>query len=287
MPKKPNQSNNWNFNVVTKKLVVEGTGQQTPFIATVREDSGDVLGVASEHYGVIQNSQLIDAARNAMDTMGIATSGGVQENIIATKGGARMYAMYTFKNMTADRQKGDTMGYRITLKNSFDRSGSASLELGFLRLICTNGMVSLEPEYSLYKKHSLTADLSSIPEILARALASGDKAMGVFNRLEDTAISMEQGLFIIGNLVKAGTFSEKLAEDIKSAWLNPAFEQDSGRNLYNLYNAITYVLSRKVEAERFEMARRVNFSALAKLRDAAMDSKKLDKLFAPIEIVVS
>jgi hypothetical protein len=47
-------------------------------------------------------------------------------------------------------------------------------------------------------------------------------------------------------------------EGIEAVWRNPAYEEDTDRNLYNLYNAATQFLTRNVSTERYEYSERVN-----------------------------
>ena len=52
--------------------------------------------------------------------------------------------------------------------------------------------------------------------------------------------------------------SGKVREGIEAVWRNPAYELDTDRNLYNLYNATTQFLTRNVAEERYEYSERVS-----------------------------
>ena len=59
-------------------------------------------------------------------------------------------------------QVGDTLGMRLILNNSFDRSLRLSLVVAILRLVCTNGMKALGTEFALTKRHSKKTSLDDL-----------------------------------------------------------------------------------------------------------------------------
>jgi hypothetical protein len=150
--------------------------------------------------------------------------------------------------------------------------------MGMLRLICTNGMTTLEKEQSMTKKHSTGNSLDFLGDALTRAIASWDKAMLTYSRLENIELSQDQGLNVLHNLSKTGTVSERMAGEISKLWNNPTYREDSGRNLYSLYNAVTQHLTHEVEDTRFELAERVSQKTLRAFDAAAKTTSKRDKL---------
>ena len=69
-------------------------------------------------------------------------------------------------------------------------------------------------------------------------------------------------------------------------WLKPPFPEDKNRNLYNLYNAVTYHLTHKVEPTRFEYADKVNSNVLNRFVKAAnskVDFGKLTRIPTPTQ----
>ena len=61
-----------------------------------------------------------------------------------------------------------------------------------------------------------------------------------------------------GLVFRAVAKGGKVREGIEAVWRNPAYEEDTDRNLYNLYNAATQFLTRNVSQERYEYSERVN-----------------------------
>ena len=279
MPKVPTQTSNYDFTVEQVPLFDE-KGRRSGFFGNQRTDNGAILGVTSERYGIQNNAPLIERAEEAFKAQGLEWE-EENRNIVVTGDGQRMRAVYDFPNQIKrreDRNVGDNMGLRLTVQNSFDRSLRVSFAMGVLRLVCTNGMTSLEKEQSMTKKHSSGNDLNFLGEALSRAIGSWDKALLTYNNLESIEIKPQEGLNALHNLAKGGALSDRMAGEISKIWNNPTYEEDKGRNLYNLYNAVTEHLTREVEGTRYELAERINHKVLSRLDQAARSGAKKDKL---------
>ena len=279
MPKVPTQTSDYNFTVEQVPLFDE-KGRRSGFFGNQRTDNGAILGVTSERYGIQNNAPLIERAEEAFKAQGLEWE-EENRNIVVTGDGQRMRAVYAFPNQIKrreDRNVGDNMGLRLTVQNSFDRSLRVSFAMGVLRLVCTNGMTSLEKEQSMTKKHSSGNDLNFLGEALSRAIGSWDKALLTYNNLESIEIKPQEGLNALHNLAKGGALSDRMAGEISKIWNNPTYEEDKGRNLYNLYNAVTEHLTREVEGTRYELAERINHKVLSRLDQAARSGAKKDKL---------
>jgi hypothetical protein len=182
-------------------------------------------------------------------------------------------------------QVGDTMAYRLTAQNSFDRSLRISFALGLVRLICTNGMVTMEKEVEMVKKHSRQVNIGDIisDDALDNALAKLGDSVNVYGRLAQVELEQEQGLNILANLAKGKVISEKVRESIAHIWNSPTHDEDKDRNLYNLNNAVTQHLTHEVADERFEYANRVTTNVLKRFDMAARNPKRLEKLWTPVK----
>lgn len=277
MPKVPTQTSDYDFTVEQVPLF-DAKGRRTGFYGNQRADNGVVLGVTSERYGIQQNAPLIERAEQAFADQNL---GDFERNVVVTGDGQRMRAVYDFKTQVkerSERKRGDNMGLRLTVQNSFDRSLRVSFAMGVLRLVCTNGMTTLEKEQSMTKKHSTGNSLDFLGEALEKAIGSWDKALITYNNLENIEIKPEQGLNVLHNLAKGGALSERMAGEISKIWNAPTYVEDEGRNLYNLYNAVTQHLTREVEDTRFELAERVSQKVLRSLNAVVTSDAKRNKL---------
>ena len=252
------------------------------YFMNIRQDNDEILGWTTERYGLVHHADVLGRADEAFEARGI----DVERKVIVTEGGAKMRAQYDLKGdlFKADvPQVGDTMAYRLTAQNSYDRSLRISFALGLVRLVCTNGMTTTEKEIEMVKKHSTNINIGDLitEDALDSALAKLKNGLSVYSRLAGVELEQEQGLTILQNLANAKVFSEKMRENIAQIWNSPTHEEDSARNLYNLNNAVTQHLTHEVADERFEYANRVTSNVLKRFDLASRNGKRLEKLWTP------
>jgi hypothetical protein len=298
MPRQAIQTNDYDFNVTQTPLytVRDEDNKKSGYLANVREDTGEVLGICTDRYALVQNSDLIDRAEAAFERKGLTD---FEREVYVTDSGSKMRVNYDFKGHDIEiPEVGDTMGFRLTLQNSFDRSLRVSFALGMLRLVCTNGMQTLEKEFDMLKKHSAQLDLDKLltTEAIDSALNRFKESGDVFGRLAMAKITQDEGKAALGNLLKKNVFSEKVREGIANRFDNPTYEEDgkagNERNLYQLYNAVTQHLTadnltdstgnavgRMVDT-RFEYANRISSNVLKSLDRATTNKNNLAALVA-------
>ena len=249
--------------------------QKAGFWGTRRTDTGQVLGVTSDKYGLLLNSDLVKTVDEVLTDKGL----DYERQITVARDGATMYGRYEFPNELRKVQKvGDEMGMRITIRNSYDRTSFAGLELGMLRLVCTNGMKSMRRAFGFNQKHSRKLSLDGVSDAIDRAVKAFDTVGGEFTKLSECSINDTSGDYVLKNLTSDKILSEKLREEIVKVWLNPPFPEDKNRNLYNLYNAVTYHLTHKVEPTRFEYADKVHSNVLNRFVKATTNPTEFSKL---------
>ena len=106
-------------------------------------------------------------------------------------------------------------------------------------------------------------------------------SLDVYSQMARLEVSQEQGLIILQNLANGKVFSEKVRESIAQIWNTPSYEEDKGRNLYNLNNAVTQHLTHEVADERYEYANRVTGNVLKRFDLASRNKSRLNKLWTP------
>ena len=289
MAKLNKQSDNYNYIVEAAPSfhqLPDGGMVKDGFIVNRRTDNFDVLGKVTTQYGIVQNADLISAAEDAFKQEGLTD---FKRTIVVTKDGARMNAVYDFRNKTQKLAVGDEVGLRLTVQNSFDGSLPASFLAGLLRLVCSNGMVRMDKDstFGLTKKHGVGISTAFVHDALLKAIEGWSKSTTIFNKLATVALTQEQGHAILTRLTEGKVLSEKVREGIAQIWTMPTHREDSARNLYNLYNAATQHLTHDVAPTRFDLANRTSASILAAFERAAEDGSRLARLTAPLPADVS
>ena len=254
--------------------------------ANQRNDDGKVVGpIVSHRYGLAQNADVIEIGENAMTNAGLS---GWERNVCVYGDGERMRVTWDFRDETKsvrveDRKVGDELGLRLSLQNSFNRETKLSLNLGLLRLVCSNGMTALDNEFGLAQKHNSKLNIGMMSNALGRALESfnSGKATEVFSLLADKPVEQAQGLIALQNMVNDKLFSERTRKGIAELWNAPTHGEDSDRNLYNLYNAGTQYLTHSIAENRRELAEKTSRSLLTSLNIAVRDEALFSKLITP------
>ena len=260
------------------------TANSTGWFATVRTDTNQVLGVHTDHYGILQNRDIDEAIQDVIQEYndncerdGRQGLGEARKKFIVCRDGARVYGRYDFEAYTQSVPKVGDLSLRLTSNNSFDRSCKGNVALEVLRTICSNGQKTTMKDFSLTKKHTQQVNTNFIGDALRSAIEAFDAgdAFKVYGRLADKNITQEQWDNILKNLEGSGGMSTKVREEVNLIWENPSYQEDQERNLMNLYNSVTQHLTREVEDERHEYADGINtkvLRALDKLSQGAEQS---------------
>ena len=148
-------------------------------------------------------------------------------------------------------------------------------------------MTTTEKEVEMVKKHSKQLNIADLvtDDALDNALAKLKDSVNVYSRLAQVELDEEQGLNILKTLTQGKVISEKLREEIAKIWIAPTHNEDKGRNLYNLNNAVTQHLTRNVEDTRAELSERVSRNVFKRLYKGATQETELQKLLLPLRTV--
>lgn len=124
-------------------------GNEIPRMKAVcREDTGQVLSVVSDRYTLVTHSQVMDAARGFIDSLGTPEiSYGLH------KDGTTMMATLTYREHVEDVTVNDKVGLRVYIENSYDASKSVRVYIGALVLSCLNGAVASRNVYNFRARH--------------------------------------------------------------------------------------------------------------------------------------
>lgn len=142
---------NWNFPIELQELrTAPGGVVAARTKALVRTDSNEILATVSTRYKPILYSEVIDQARAFTSAFGAPT-----ERVALSKNGAVMCAEYTYMDKTFAVAKGDVVGLRVYINNSYNTSSSVTVRIGCLVLSCLNGMVASKDVYSYSWRHSM------------------------------------------------------------------------------------------------------------------------------------
>jgi hypothetical protein len=126
---------------------------------------------------------------------------------------------------------GDRFTPGISISNSEVGLASLSIAAFFLRLVCTNGMIS-KTEVSASYRHISLKILEKFPEVLERASFELGQQKSQFRISMQTAV--ENPLMTIESFNRQFQIGEKERELVKLGW-----EQEAGKSMFHVANAYT------------------------------------------------
>lgn len=257
-------------------------GRPTGLFGTRRLDNNRFFSTCSNQYQVLQNSELLDAAEQAWGERGL---GKWTRSITLEDGGARVYASYDFRDTgMTEVKKGDIVGMRLTVTNSFDCTMRASIDVGLLRLVCTNGMTSTFNGLAMSQKHTTALNPKFIAASMDDVFTGYQQTVTELRTMSEIGISQVQGTNILSRLAVAEVFSRRTADKINAIWEKPTYSADADRTLYNLYNAATQHLTHEVGGVKPELAYETSKDLYRKLRKATAQRDYLEQLSTPVLI---
>jgi hypothetical protein len=243
-----------------------------------RTDTGVIIGVTSERYGIVQNSAFTDSIENGFRDVGLSFS---KRDAIVTRWGARSHIEYEFNTRTAIVAKGDTVALRIIARNSFDGTSKSSISVGAVRLVCLNGMTSFKQDLSMSVRHTTNVSPAFVNQVLQQAMSEWAELNNVWANMARINVTQQQGYTIIDNLTKRGIYAERFAKAVTDVWARPSYREDEGRNIWNLYNAHTQVLTHNYGIAKYEMTQRSGHNIVTSLRGASVNENEFLSLVTP------
>jgi hypothetical protein len=247
--------------------------QETPYRAVVDENGHD-LSTVSKAYTLVQSADAISVLESCADMMGLALSRqkGLYRN------GRAFFAFNTPD--FAFQVPGDTSTIvpNIWLRNDYRGKGSLSLSVGWLRLVCQNGLIRATVARSYAHRHVGTVDLFAflggalqkamealqVERVIAETLANTPLPKPEFELTYSSHESAQEAIDGNRNLLVAEIF-----RDTPTRYLAPlaenvhAYVSELGPTRWALAQAVTDVASHRMqETQRGEARRDPNLGAM-------------------------
>ena len=134
------QTKHYDYKVVMEPLALQD-GSPSGWMGTKRTDSGQVLGVCTEQYGIMDNSTLFGGVEQTFEDLGMTD---YEKNVTVVRDGARVYGRYDFKNVGA---RVELSGETITMAANSEERCKAVLDVLQTKLV-KRGVSLKHLEYS-------------------------------------------------------------------------------------------------------------------------------------------
>ena len=179
----------------TDDFRTETDGQPNPYMrAVVRQPRTKMeravpVGVVSQTYTLAQHVDVGEKCFEGIRKAGIETD-NLNCQVGLTELGEWMNLRIYFPEKYEHKPKdGEKLGLRLECFNSVDGSSRLVLLLGWLRFVCSNGLVIGETKAELKDIHNKHMDLMKIPEIVCQGLSHVKADLNRLNVWDATEVS--------------------------------------------------------------------------------------------------
>ena len=195
---------------------------------------------ATASYSPVPHKELVTQIYSTLKSHGLNVT---RENYRANSKGTQVVGTFDLQ------QVGDTddIGYRLTFRNSYDKSMSVGFFAGAVVKVCSNGlMVPMKGAQVFVRKHTgavlqevkqrITSSISSLAPVMQRTLEHSQAMKHI--TVDTTAAAELCGrLFIEEELINSTQLNI-----IKREIENPSYSAFTDINLWSFYNHVTHAL---------------------------------------------
>ncbi len=172
----------------------EGGDVSNPYMKSVVREPRAIfekpmpVGVVSNTYTLAQHHVVAEQCFNGIQQTGIAPASLRCEVGLTELGEWMNLRVYFPEQFDFVRANDDRLGLRLECYNSVDGSSRLVILLGWLRFVCTNGLVIGETKTELRDIHNQHLDISRIPELVREGMAKVQNDLNQMRRWEESAI---------------------------------------------------------------------------------------------------
>lgn len=230
------QANRYDFPVSLQPVFTED-GIEVPRVkAVIREDLNRPIATVSDRYHLMEHKTVVSEARKFVSLFGEPAA-----QYALGKEGATLVGTYTYKEVTKEVRKGDVVGLRVIIENSYNASKSIAYKVGALRLKCLNGMVGCENIFSMRFRHSKgTNVVFPEKEQIDHAFSYAVKGWAEYAKLDmdSNDYKLQAQNLVQSHLLPASWYEQ-----------NYYLSHNEEQTAWGLYNAATHYVTHKSKAQ--------------------------------------
>ena len=162
----------------------------------------------------------------------------------ARKAGGTIFSkhMVAFQNpdIKITSKDGDNAYPRILLTNSHDGMQAFKFSVGIFRLVCSNGLVVADEQFSDFKIKHKGYTFAELRNVVKQAVEDLPNKVQIMNDMKNRILTEEEKrkLALDAMLIRAGVktldYDEETIDDI----LDPKREEDKGNDLWKVFNVV-------------------------------------------------
>jgi len=143
-------------------------------------------------------------------------------------------------NIKITSQDGDDAYPRILLTNSHDGMQAFKFSVGIFRLVCSNGLVVADEQFSDFKIKHKGYTFEELRNVVRQAVEDLPNKVQVMNDMKNRILTVEEKrkMALDAMLIRAGVKELQYDEETIDDILDPKREADKGDDLWRVFNVI-------------------------------------------------
>ena len=228
----------------------------------------------SKHYTYIPTYKVVQDMKqlgwNPVDAQQVATRKD------HTRGVGKHLVVFQNNDIVVNGSDGDTVYPRVLLTNSHDGRNSFQFQAGLFRLICSNGLVVSDHNFSKLKIRHMGYDFSELRNTITALVETLPLTVESMNKLKAKQLDEKQKVeFAIDALaLRLGGYDYVETVNIEQL-LAPTRNEDKGDDVWSVYN----VIQEKVIAGDFEYSTGNKIRKARTIKNFKQDTEINEKLF--------
>ena len=143
-------------------------------------------------------------------------------------------------NIKINSQDGDDAYPRILLTNSHDGMQAFKFSVGIFRLVCSNGLVVADEQFSDFKIKHKGYTFEELRNVVRQAVEDLPNKVQVMNDMKNRILTVDEKrkMALDAMLIRAGVKELQYDEETIDDILDPKREADKGDDLWRVFNVI-------------------------------------------------
>lgn len=232
----------WDYKVSTRELQVhepDGSLLRT-HLSTVDDSSGEILGLVSRRYNLIQNKTLYDVMTDIQDDLDLTL-----QAVTVVKDKRATLFRYKFSDDKAKVVENsatteDKVRFGFEVFNSFDsRLGGGGFRAWAERLVCTNGLVVPKEVGRVSFRQFGTVTSKCIKDTLIPKIEPILETTQIWNRWAQ----------VVPSRIKVGEFVSENFRSKRAKIFLDSYDRLPDKSIWGLYNLITFHISHEAKSK--------------------------------------
>ena len=215
---------------------VNGCMLERPLRGVFAKSKDRAIHLHGDNYQLIPYEDILSGLSDSLDSYGVDLTGSsIHFDVSNSLSRMKLRVMFGEKSQLGMHEMSyntsDKLQFGIELVSSYDASIVFKLQTMFLRLVCDNGMKSIESFNSSFKRHTTNFDIQTAFDKLKGLNESFKSLTDRFETYQSVKLSQND----VDKLFKSFSKGSKGKEFL----LNDVLENKSNTTLWDVYNSLT------------------------------------------------